>query len=271
MRVDYLAIGHITKDLTATGSVIGGTVAYSGRTAQRLGCHTAVLTSAQHDYDWHTALPNIQVKHIPAEHTSTFSNIYTENGRQQIIHAVAAPLTAADVPADWQRAPIVHLAPLTNEVEPEMIHLFSNSLVGLTPQGWLRHWDENGRVTPQPWPAAAHILPLAAAVIISEEDLLEDNMLAQYRAWSHLLIMTQGASGCTIFMGDDARHVPAPAVPEVEPTGAGDIFATAFLLRLEQTNGNPWEAARFANQIAAQSVTQVGLDAKLDAIATLIP
>jgi sugar/nucleoside kinase (ribokinase family) len=152
-----------------------------------------------------------------------------------------------------------------------MIHLFSNSLVVLTPQGGLRHWDENGRVTPQPWPAAAHILPLAAAVIISEEDLLDDNMLAQYRAWSHLLIMTQGASGCTIFIGDDARYVPAPAVPEVEPTGAGDIFATAFLIRLEQTNGNPWEAARFANQIAAQSVTQVGLAAKLDAIATLIP
>jgi sugar/nucleoside kinase (ribokinase family) len=46
---------------------------------------------------------------------------------------------------------------------------------------------------------------------------------------------------------------------EFDPTGAGDIFAAAFFVRLYLTR-DPWESARFANQIAATSVTRGGLD-----------
>ena len=268
--IDYLVIGHITADLTPTGTLVGGTVAYSGRTAQALGCDTAVLSSAAADYDWEKALPDIQVKSIPAEHTSTFENIYTANGRRQILHHVAAPILKANVPADWQRAAIVHLGPLTNEVDPDIVDIFSNSLVGMTPQGWLRRWDEDGVVFARAWAAAERILPQAAAVILSYEDLLDDEMLEQYRQWSRLLVMTRGVQGCTVFLGDEVRQIPAPSVKQVEPTGAGDIFAAAFLYRLYQTDGNPWEAARFANKIASQSVTQTGLDAKLEAIKQVI-
>ncbi len=266
MSIDYLVIGHITADLTPNGTVVGGTVAYSGRTAHQLGCKTAVLTSAVSDYNWEGTLPNIRVKNIPAESTSTFSNIYTEDGRYQIIHAVANPIKAVDVPKAWQRAPVVHLGPLTNEVEPEMIHLFSNSLIGITPQGWMRRWGEDGRIYANPFPQAEWVLPLAAAVIISREDLLDDAMLDHYRAWSKLLVLTEGAQGCTIFMGSESWQIPATNVPEVEPTGAGDIFAAAFLVRLYQTGGNPKEAALFANKIAAQTVTKKGLAAKLATI-----
>ena len=242
---------------------MGGTASFSGRTAQALGCRTAVLTSAAPDYDLSQALAGIRVQLVPAPETTTFVNVYTPAGRRQTVRAVAAPLTTTDVPPQWKRVPIVHLAPLVNEVEPAMIHVFSNSLVGLTPQGWLRRWDENGRVYAQDWPAAQQVLPLAAAVILSEEDLPYPAMLTRYRQWSNLLVLTQGDKGCTVFMGDEVRQVPAPSVVEVEPTGAGDIFAAAFLIRLHQTAGNPWEAARFANEIAAKSVTQRGLEAKI--------
>jgi sugar/nucleoside kinase (ribokinase family) len=151
-----------------------------------------------------------------------------------------------------------------------MIELFSNSLVGLTPQGWLRRWNDDGVVYARAWEAAERMLPQVAAVILSYEDLLDDAMLDQYRQWSRLLIMTQGIKGCTVFLGDEVRQIPAPPVAQVEPTGAGDIFAAAFLYRLFQTDGNPWEAARFANKIAAHSVTQVGLEAKLEAIRQVI-
>jgi sugar/nucleoside kinase (ribokinase family) len=46
---------------------------------------------------------------------------------------------------------------------------------------------------------------------------------------------------------------------EIDPTGSGDIFAAAFFVRLYLTR-DPWESARFANQIAAASVARVGLD-----------
>lgn len=91
-------------------------------------------------------------------------------------------------------------------------------------------------------------------------------MLGDYRRHSNVLVMTQGAGGCVVYAGDEARSVPAPKVRAVDTTGAGDIFATAFLVRLQQTAGNAWEAARFANELAAQSVTAVGLAAKMAAL-----
>ncbi|MGZ9224566.1 MAG: ribokinase, partial [Anaerolineales bacterium] len=42
-------------------------------------------------------------------------------------------------------------------------------------------------------------------------------------------------------------------------TGAGDIFATAFFVRLFTTH-DPWEAARFATLLASHTVRRVGLD-----------
>ena len=46
----------------------------------------------------------------------------------------------------------------------------------------------------------------------------------------------------------------------MDATGAGDIFAAAFFVRLSATR-DPWAAARFATQLAARSVTRRGLDA----------
>jgi sugar/nucleoside kinase (ribokinase family) len=262
-QVDFLVVGHISSDLVPQGSQPGGTVAFSSQTALILGCHTAMLTSAAPDFDFSQFMSDIDIHCIPAAKTTSFENLYTAQGRQQTLHGVASKLSAADIPADWLRSKIVHLAPIANEIEPEMIRAFSNSLVGLTPQGWLRRWDESGRVYAVEWPAAREILPLAAAVILSREDLLDESMLDQYRQWSRLVVLTTAAAGCTVFFGDDTRQIPAPAVTEIEPTGAGDIFAAAFLVRLHQTDGNPWEAARFANEIAAQTVAETTLDAKI--------
>jgi sugar/nucleoside kinase (ribokinase family) len=45
----------------------------------------------------------------------------------------------------------------------------------------------------------------------------------------------------------------------LDATGAGDVFAAAFFVRLHKTR-DPWEAARFATLIASRSVTRLGLD-----------
>lgn len=268
--LDYLLIGHIARDLTPDGPKPGGTVTFSGRLAQALGCRTAVLTSAAGDIDLGPIFPGIPVRAIPAAKTTTFVNTYTPAGRQQMVQAVAEPIRPGDVPAAWRRAPIVHLAPIANEIDPALIGLFSNSLVGLTPQGWFRRWDDDGRVHHGDWPEAEQVLPLAGAVILSPEDLPDEAWLARLQRWSRLLVLTRSEGGCTVFCRDETRHVPAPAVAEVNPTGAGDIFATAFLIRLHQTRGNPWEAAEFANRVASVSVTQDSLDDKIEAIKELV-
>ncbi len=268
-QIDYLAIGHVSKDLTPLGEMLGGTVSFAARVAQALGCRTAVFSRSAPDFPWQPELIGIETHLVPSPHTTTFENVYTPQGRKQTIHALAGPIQAehlAQAPADWQRAHIVHFGPVANEIDADLVRLFSNSLVGLTPQGWLRRWDRDGKIFPAAWPEAHQILPLAAAVVLSQEDLPDEATLEQYREWSRLLVVTQGHAGCTVYFGDESRQLPTPPAREVETTGAGDIFAAAFFIRLYQTGGNPWESARFANEIAARSVEVAGLAAKLDAI-----
>lgn len=132
--LDYLLVGHITCDLLPDGKIVGGTVAYSGRVAQALGYETAVLTSCQKTYEGLSTLAGIDVEVVPSEYTSTFENIYTANGRIQTLHDVAAKINSNHVPAKWK--------------DPAIIHQFPDSIIGLTPQGWMRQWDENGRFPP---------------------------------------------------------------------------------------------------------------------------
>ncbi len=112
----------------------------------------------------------------------------------------------------------------------------------------------------------SRFLKLAGAVILSLEDIPDYETLNEIRRWAPLVILTEAAKGCTVFFRDETRKIPAPGVAQINPTGAGDVFAAAFLIRLHQTKGNPWESAEFANRIAADSVRHDSLNDKLDSI-----
>jgi sugar/nucleoside kinase (ribokinase family) len=68
-----------------------------------------------------------------------------------------------------------------------------------------------------------------------------------------LVCHTHGADGATVA----GVHVPAPAVEEVDPTGAGDTFAAAFVTAY-RAGADPVAAARQACELAARSVTVLG-------------
>ena len=76
---------------------------------------------------------------------------------------------------------------------------------------------------------------------------------------TRVLAVTEGAAGSVLYWNGDRRRFRAPEIAEVDGTGAGDIFAAAFFVRLYTTR-DPWEAARFATRLASYSVTRDGLD-----------
>lgn len=259
IELDYLAVGHVTRDLAGNGFVIGGTASYAARTARALGCRVGVVTSAAPDLDLSQALNGITIASIPAATTTTFENVYTSTGRHQVVHTVARMITPEVLPADW-RGNIVHLGPVAHECDPALAVAFTDAFLGLTPQGWMRCWDASGRVSRCRWEGAEELLARADAVVLSEEDVGGDmGLVAHYAAQTRLLVVTQGAAGCTVYTDGQSRHFPAPAAHEVDPTGSGDVFAAAFFVRLYR-EGDPWLAARFANCVAACSVTRRGLD-----------
>jgi sugar/nucleoside kinase (ribokinase family) len=261
VQVDYLVIGHACKDLTPAGPRLGGTVTFSALTAWALGLRAAVLTSTSADMqDLLQPLQAVSLVSVPAEQPTTFENVYTPEGRHQRLLGHAMPLSPSNVPSEWRSASIVHLAPVANEVDPSLAEYFSGSFVGVTPQGWMRRWDGEGHVSFHPWQEAHQVLAYARAVVLSIEDVDGDEgLVREYANGTEILVMTLGARGSVLFVRGKEHAVPAPQVTERDPTGAGDIFATAFFVRLNAT-GDPFEAARFATLLASASVEYLGLD-----------
>jgi sugar/nucleoside kinase (ribokinase family) len=258
VELDYLVIGHVTRDLVDGAFTIGGTASYSARAARAMGCRVGVVTSASAGLDLSQVLDGILVARFPAAETTTFENIYTSDGRRQMVHDVAETLVPEMIPPNW-RATIIHLGPVARECDPALVDAFGDAFVGMTPQGWMRRWDQAGHVSYVQWEEAEALLARADAVVLSEEDVAGDeSLLARYAAQTRTLVVTQGASGCTVYTADQSRHCPAVAVQAVNATGAGDIFATAFFIWLQRSS-NPWTAARFANCVAARSVVRKGL------------
>jgi len=257
---DYLIIGTVTRDLVPGGFRIGGTGAYAALAARALGCRVAILTSAGDDLPLATYLDGIELRVVPAAQSTVFENIYTPAGRRQYLRSTAAHLTAADVPPAWRKARIVHLGPLAQDLDPALVDLFpSETLVGVTPQGWLRQWDGAGLVSRREWLEAPRILARADAMVLSLEDVGNDEtILHRYLSMARLAVVTRGWRGATVFQQGHGASYPAFQVAEVDPTGAGDVFAAAFFVGLAET-GDSAQAARFANAAASFAIEGEGV------------
>jgi sugar/nucleoside kinase (ribokinase family) len=257
---DYVVIGTVCQDITDSGFVIGGTVAYSGLTAARLGRKTGAITSFADDFAVERMLPGIQIMRQRSSVTTTYQNVYVNGQRQQYVRAVADQVENALVPDQWKDARIVHLGPLVQEVQPDIIDLFPHSLIGITPQGWMRRWDDTGRVYPTRWSPPDGLLQRTQAVILSEEDVGGDlSIIEEYAQLGEVLVLTSGWKGSSVYCGGQVTYIPARDTQEIDPTGAGDVYAAAFLVRLDET-GDPLEAAAFANLVASCSVARRGID-----------
>ena len=257
--VDYLVIGHVAHDLTPEGPRLGGTAAYSALTAQALGLRVGIVTS----YGPETSLAplgDISVIAIESPNSTTFENIYTPSGRIQYLRGQATRIDFNSVPDVWRGAPIMHLGPIASEVDAVLPDSFSPTLLGLTPQGWMRQWDSECRVSRSEWQDADAALARADAVVLSREDVNGDEELIEHMAHqTRVLVVTESAAGAVLYWHGDRRRFPAPKVTEMDATGAGDVFAAAFFYRLLKTR-DPWEATRFATRLASCSVTRPGLE-----------
>lgn len=262
-RPDFLAIGHVTRDLLPDGGWrLGGTVTFAALTAARLGLRPAIVTSAPPDVlaVLDALLPDIALSVVSSREATTFENIYTSSGRKQYLRGRAAFLTLAAVPEGWRDAPIVLLGPVAQEVDASVVAAFPRSLVAATPQGWLREWGDDGAVSPAPLAYAGVLLSNVRALILSREDVEPpaDTVIGQWARTVPLIAVTQGARGAYLWeQGVISEQFPGYPAREVDPTGAGDVFAAAFLCALHET-GDAATAVDFANRVAACSVEALG-------------
>jgi hypothetical protein len=259
--IDYLLIGHVTADLLATGRRLGGTVSYAAPVAQAFGRRVAILTSAAACEPLLTQLmPYAEITLRVAEETTTFENIYDAQGnRTQYVHEFAAPLVYSAIPLGWLGAPLVHFAPLVDEVDLSMARHFRGSTVMLTLQGLLRQWDASGRVRFKRW-WDEDVLRAVDVVVFSKPDIIEaPEIEAEFAQVVKHLIVTDSANGGTYYHNGTPTTYSATPVDEIDPTGAGDVFAASLLASLpHQRKGGIRAAIHTAAYMAAMSVTRGG-------------
>ena len=257
--IDYLMIGHLTKDLGPKGYSIGGTAAYSALTAHALGLKVGIVTSWGGDLDLAPLKP-IPLAGLEAEASTTFENLETPQGRTQRIFQVAEPLDYYLIPDRWRSTPIVHLGPIAQEVEPTVLTRLEENFIGITPQGWLREWDESGLVKPSEWPEARYVLNRSNVAVISAHDFgFDQSRLEELASACDLLAITQGDGPIEVYWRGEFRQFHPPSVEVVDTTGAGDIFAAVFFIHFYRTE-DPWESAEFAMRLASISAMRRGLD-----------
>jgi sugar/nucleoside kinase (ribokinase family) len=170
------------------------------------------------------------------------------------VTACARPLGLGDVPDDWRSAEIVMLNPVLGEVDPLVITAFPGASVGAAVQGYLRGLDPSGAVTTRPWASPDVVLGRALALFLSLEDVNGDP--ADAEEWFQRVpvgVVTDGARGASLYVNGERYGVRPHPAREVDETGAGDVFAAAFMVAYDR-HGDPWEAGAAAACAAALMV-----------------
>ncbi len=268
MSRSLLVIGGASLDVLhfrgRTVHSAGGAGLYTALAARRAGARVtmvgprpepmpAELAAAAERLDWRGPV-------VPPERLPSFEIAHLGGGRTELRGAwwrSEAALSAAALPRDLP-AGMVYCIGLT-EARPQL------ELV--------RHFKALGRPTAcGTYGGAARAAPevvreaFAAADVffcnLSEAVLLFGSLEAARTAAGKLLFITMGADGARVVQGRRVTDVPALAVEELDPTGAGDAFCGTVLAHLGR-GAHPIMAARRGVAAAAETVTEVGPGALL--------
>lgn len=150
-------------------------------------------------------------------------------------HMDVSPVPS-EIPVHYLQADVFHVAPMPMEAQGSMMRLLSTSpdaLVSLDPclplsEDTLPSWKE--------------ILPHVDILFLGPDEqklqVDDEELPRMVREWAgdrlKMLVIKQGERGGVLFnmkTGQPTRWTPA-AGPVVDPTGAGDAFAAAFLTAL---------------------------------------
>ncbi|MBI2051851.1 hypothetical protein HYT33_03770 [Candidatus Roizmanbacteria bacterium] len=279
-KLNFFAVGHITNDLEPKDH-LGGGVAYSAVAAHRLGMDAHVVTKCptNHPYIQELEGLGVLVHRLPTgnpdlqNNITSFRNFYDEHGnRKQIVSKIQEKITKEDLPQFPQipKDSIVLVAPVFGEVEYDLFPILSeNRRLFITPQGYFRRKKSDGEVyhdLPESIGNFLNSLSHSAGLILSDEDLtfegrFEESFLKEVRSISPLVVLTKGERGQTIYQSQkepqDIRVLPLSGDEIVDPTGAGDSSATAFIWHYE-TRQDAKEAGVFAALYAALKIMGIG-------------
>jgi sugar/nucleoside kinase (ribokinase family) len=244
-------IGNLSRDLVPGSTPrVGGGAFHGARALQRLRVPARIVARCA-ESDRGTFLPQVArlgtpVRYVHGEATAAFSFSYDGDVRTMAIEALGDAWAPADLPGlpsgRW-----AHVAPLArHEFPTETIAALAKSrrvsfdgqgLVRVPAVGPLQLDDDFDR----------DLLRYVWVLKLADEEaaVLGDPLELGVRE----VIVTHGSGGSTVHVGGRSEFVPAHPLP-TDPTGAGDAFATTYVVA-RNAGFAPAGAARRATAVVA--------------------
>jgi hypothetical protein len=165
-----------------------------------------------------------------------FENTYVGGARTQVMTGESVPLDGV-LAGHATGADVLIVAPIFRELTGWPADAPVVKAVSL--QGVLRSRDAENRIKPRR-DALAGAMAFAdegALATLSDEDCGDAVALAMGLSRAGMIVtLTHGERGATLYIDGRGRDFEAIASgPVVDPTGAGDCFGTAFVLRYAET------------------------------------
>jgi sugar/nucleoside kinase (ribokinase family) len=243
-------LGNLSQDvLPGRPPQVGGGPYHGARALQRLRVPARIVARcATTDRD--RLLPPLvrlgtPVRYVPGTSTAAFAFSYEGDRRTMAVEAIGDTWRAADVPE--LRSRWVHIAPLSRAEWPVAtvrtlarryrVSFDGQGLVRAPRTGPLELDDDFDReILRYIW-----VLKLAD----EEAEVVGDVHSLGVRE----VLVTHGSRGSTVYCGGVTEHVPAHPLDR-DPTGAGDAFATSYIVGRNAGFG-PVGAARRATAVVA--------------------
>lgn len=263
-----VVVGNVTLDRVGEGWLPGGPALYAATMARRMGAEVRLVTGLAPGFPEAALAPFELVSH-PIERLPRYANVYdAEGNRRQVLVDPGEPLRVPHTAFDGAEAAIV--APAYRELEAPPVDMPSGMVVGVSLQGLLRDTGRSGQVVPREAPEAA-VAPFAREgwlLFLSEEDTPDALVFARRVAQrGPVVFVTHGWRGAARVDATATRTYPAvPARRVVDPTGAGDCFAAAFVVAFMRTRDEQ-VAMKTALVAGSLAVEGVGLDGVPDTAA----
>lgn len=220
----------------------GGAVYYAAEALQLLGVPARLLAKCA-PADRVEALP---AEWLPAEVTTAFSFSYDGDLRTMSVERVGDPWTPEDVQGRLDGVEWLHVGGLLRSDFPP------KTIAALAP-GRRLSFDGQALVRPGhtgPLRIDGDVAPgiLEAAQILT---LSEDEAEALDEIPVPEVVVTLGSRGSILRAGGEEHRIEIEPVPGVDPTGAGDAFAVAYMAA--RADGcEPVAAARSASHLVTE-------------------
>jgi hypothetical protein len=257
-----LLVGPVTMDVIDGKRIAGGPVSYGARVASAFGIRAQILTIAGDDADL-SPLEGHDVHVVKNSHTLTFEIDDRPAGREmRVPHQPSRAAAASDLPRGWRTPRTVIVAPLLrDDIDVESLAPVAKQAerCGILTQGLQRTFDSGG-VMGLAGPlrnSLMHDCSRSYSFFRSarEASFWTAEQLAHTRSCGARVVTTRGPEGALV-EGTERFEVGAfPVSAAVDATGAGDVFATALILALDEGER---VAAEIAAAFAAASVEQIG-------------